>query len=440
MDKIIITYENSGVTVDEIAAVGKRLQPEIERVNQACATGYESDYASINLPADAGALRAIHEVLTAKKKLRPTLLLLIGMGGSSLGTIALLSTLKGSFFNETSPDTQFYCADTVDPDYIEQLVFLVERTLRNHARVLIVVASKSGTTVETTVNFEIFLSLLKKYKPDTYADCVVVITDHGSALWQLASAQQFTALAVPKQVGGRYSVFSPIGLFPLGMLGVDIDELLAGAKMAVDVCTGMDIQTNSAALTAAILFLQYKQGYTIHDLFLFGTDLKDLGRWYQQLVAESVAKEYDRTGNRVEAGITPTVSIGTTDLHSLAQLHLGGRRDTFSSFVFVKEGAELPIPRLQEFSSMPEAVHDISVADLFHAIGDGVMQAYIASKRPFIKIEINKKNSWDLGYFMQYKMIEIMYLGFLMDVNPFDQPNVELYKQKTREILSHESK
>lgn len=440
MSKVVISCENSGLTFDEIAKIGKQLQPEIERVKQARDMEYASEYASINLSTDTAMVQRIHAVIEEKKKLRPRLLLLIGMGGSSLGTIALLSALKGSFFNEISPDIQFYCADTADPDYIEQLIFLVERELREERSVLMVVASKSGSTIETMVNFELFFVLLKKYKPQTYTEHIIIITDHESALWQWSFEQHCVALEVPKRVGGRYSALSPIGLFPLGLLGIDIDDLLAGARAAVDICTGTDIQTNTAALTAAILSLQYKQGCTIHDMFLFGADLKDLGRWYQQLMAESIAKEYDRAENRVEIGITPTVSIGTTDLHSLAQLHLGGRRDTFTSFVFIKETSSLQMPRVQEFSPMPGIVQGIAVGDLFSAIGDGVMQAYIASKRPFIKIELDKKDSRHLGYFMQYKMIEIMYLGFLMDVNPFDQPNVELYKQKTREILSHESK
>ena len=204
--------------------------------------------------------------------------------------------------------------------------------------------SKSGGTTETIANFEILLNILKKYKKK-YEKYVVVTTDKDSKLWNLSLKKGFDTLEIPKKVGGRFSVLSSVGLFPLGIIGVDIYQLLKGAKLMKNSCLNKNIIKNPAALSASLIYLHRLNDIKIHDLFIFNYDLESLGKWYRQLMGESIGKEYDKNMIRVFEGITPTVSIGSTDLHSMAQLYLGGPYDKFTTFVRIeKNREEIDIP------------------------------------------------------------------------------------------------
>ncbi len=433
-------YEQTSlITNDELAAVGTRLYPEIERIKLARKQGYSTDYASINLLEDAHMLQQIKTMAQKKRALQPTVLVVIGIGGSHLGTAAIHEALYGKFYNEQNPAIKVYFADTVDTDYIYDIILLVEQEIEKGRHIIINVVSKSGRTTETIANFEIFLYLLQHYHPTDYHQYVVVTTDEKSLLWDLAEEKGLSRLAIPKKIGGRYSVFSAVSLFPLAMLGVDIDQLLAGARAMVETSNSIDIFANNVALSAAILYCQYQKNITIHDTFLFSVDLENIGKWYRQLLGESIGKESDRQGNKAFIGITPTVSIGSTDLHSVGQLYLGGPYDKFTSFISVqKSKSNIAVPVLDEFEQLVAQIQGKRLSLIMDAILEGVYAAYQKSNRPFVSIALPEKSAYYVGQLLQFKMIEIMYLGYLLDINPFDQPQVELYKKETREILAHE--
>jgi len=295
--------------------------------------------------------------------------------------------------------------------------------------------TKSGTTTETVASFEMLLNLIKEYKPETYANYVVAITDKDSPLWVYAYQNAIDCLEIPKKVGGRYSVFSPVGLFPLGLLGVDIQKLLAGARDVLQHCLDEDIEKNPAMTSAAINYIHYKQGANIHDIFVFSKYLRSFGQWCRQLVGESVGKKFDKEGKFVAVGVTPTVSVGTVDLHSVAQLYLGGPQDKFTTFVSVAPKATLFLPEIKAFDSFVENIQGKSISFIMDSIIGGVKAAYVGDKRPFVSVHIPGVQEVYLGQLMQWKMLEIMYLGYLLHVNPFDQPQVELYKKETRKLL-----
>lgn len=435
MKSLEFKYESiCGVPRDELAHLGVQLQPEIERVTAALKTGYESPYASAHLVYDEQLIGSVEALAHQKKELEPTVLVLIGIGGSNLGTMALLEALYGTFYNEQQPDIKVYFADTVDTDYIYDIVLLVEQEMEKGKNVLITVVSKSGTTMETVANAEIFIYLLKKYKPDTYDRYIVAITDNNSQLWQLAQSHHIDCLAIPDLVGGRYSVFSAVGLFPLALLGVDIKQLHRGARDMVSRCTTADFFENPAALSAAILVYNYRKGYIIHDTFLFSVDLENLGKWYRQLMGESIGKT--RSSDGKEVGITPTVSIGSTDLHSVAQLYLGGPHDKFTTFVEVKQNkSNLVVPEGSVLHSLIASLANKELSFIMNAVCKGIQAAYEQQKRPFVHMQIPAKSADCIAQFMQCKMIEMMYVGYLLGVNPFDQPHVELYKTQTRKML-----
>jgi glucose-6-phosphate isomerase len=303
-------------------------------------------------------------------------------------------------------------------------------------RVLINVVTKSGSTTETIANFELFLELLIQYHPDDYADYIVITTDRDSVLWHIGKQEKCTVLEIPKKVGGRYSVFSAVGIFPLGILGLDTKALLEGAHYILNHCTSLPSEENYAALTASILYAQYKKKVTIQDMFLFSVQLEGVGRWYRQLMGESIGKEFDRKGDKVEIGITPTVSMGSVDLHSVGQLYLGGPRDKGTTFVSITEQENsLVLPHFEQFEKAVAKIQGKSMVSIMDAILQGVKTAYAKHARPFISIELPECSEYYIGQLLQYKMVEMIYLGYLLNVNPFDQPNVELYKKETREIL-----
>jgi len=435
MDKLELSYEDALIPKDQILETAEKLRPEIRNMRNAISRGYDDDRASINLPDDDEMLSTVKSVIEEKLTLEPEYLIVIGIGGSNLGTIAIQEAILGKLYNLLAPPIKVLYADTVDSSLIGNIIRIVEPTLRRDGNILLNVVSKSGITTETIADFRILLDLLRKYKKE-YRDYIVATCNRDSKLWSLALNEGFTALEIPLKVGGRYSVFSPVGLFPLGLLGIRIEDLLKGAKEMREACIDMELERNPAAIIASIQFAHYKEGKNISDLFFFSTDLESMGKWCRQLIAESLGKEFSRDGRRVNVGITPTVSVGSTDLHSVAQLYLGGPYDKLISFISIrKPGPHLYVPRMDGYSDLVPGIDGRSLEEIMSAILEGTKEAFRKDKRPFIEISLPDKSECSIGQFMQLKMIETMYLGHLLNVNPFDQPDVEKYKREARRIL-----
>jgi glucose-6-phosphate isomerase len=413
--------------------------PEIERVIAAQKENYNTQYASINLPADSAMRQTIKQVIAQHQQRKPVALVVIGIGGSCLGTMAVHEFLYGRHYNENNPAICVYYVDTVDVDALYEVVQTIDQFLTQGHEVVINAISKSGTTTETVVNFEFFFDLLKRHRPNNYQESIVITTDEGSKLWEFAKQEGITSLAIPAKVGGRYSVFSAVGLFPLGLIGIDIDALCAGAQESVERCTSLDPHQNYAVQRAAVLYAHYQQKKMIHDSFMFTVDAESLGKWYRQLMGESIGKTSDRDGNEVHIGITPTVSIGTTDLHSVGQLYLGGPRDKVTTFVAVETmKSRMILPDYAAFEKLVESIQGKSVTSILSAILQGVQNAYLRAGLPFMTIIMPEKKAVYIGQLMQMQMLEIIYVGYMFNVDPFDQPQVELYKKETRKILAHE--
>lgn len=433
----IIYKESSLLPNSDLKLLGKKLESEIKCMQHAITTGYDSVYASINLSNDERMLSAVQAVVHEKQQLKPKIMIVVGIGGSNLGAMAVHEALHGTMYNQGEPALKVYWADTVDADHIHAIAQHAEAVLRKGAHVLLTIISKSGSTTETAANAQVFLSLLKKYHPEDFFRFVVAITDKNSQLWNIAAQEKWVSLEIPLLVGGRYSVLSAAGLFPLAMLGVDINQLLEGARFLMPQLLGLDIEHNPAALSAIILAYARSQGRIIHDTFLFSVSLESIGKWYRQLMGESIGKEFNRAGKQVYMGITPTVSIGSTDLHSVGQLYMGGPRDKVTTFITVGTMQhDIVVPGLPEYASLGESIQDKSLSAIMNAIVRGVQQAYEKQSLPFMAITIPEKSAFYIGQLLQCKMLEIMYLGYLLDIDPFDQPQVELYKEETRQILA----
>lgn len=404
----------------------QRLEPIRMTITNAVQNG-NNPYAFIpNGKEVADIMSLVHE----KKKFNVRMLIVIGIGGSNLGTMALQQAMPKA----CDPEIEIAYADTVDSDSIASMLNRATTLLTSGSEILVNLISKSGRTTESIANFELFLALLQKHRPDTYGSYIVVTTDHGSPLEDLARSMGWCTLTIPKVVGGRYSVFTAAGLFPLAIIGIDVRALLEGARAML--AASLE-PANEAQHAAAWLFMLAQKGYTIANLFLFSNDLAACGAWWRQLIGESLGKACTQTGEKNGHPLVPIVSIGTTDLHSVGQLYLANILPIATLFVLVDHSdAAYVLPDYPIFEPVIPHIQKRSLDGIMHAIAMGVQRAYKAKELPFYTINLPEKNAFYLGQFMAHHIFTTIYLAQLLGVNAFDQPEVESYKKEVRDILA----
>lgn len=435
MTSIQFSAKSSLVSAKDLKKLAPKCDKKTTVMIKALQKKYEDDHASIYLPDDQESLEQIKEVVKEKSKLKPAAIVVIGIGGSNLGTIAVQEAVFGKLYNQLTTDTKIFYADTVDSDSINDIKLIIEPMLKKGKRVILNAVSKSGGTTENIANFEVLLNVVKKYD-EKYKDAIVITTNKGSNFEKLAQKNKFTTLEIPALVGGRYSVLSAVGLFPLGIIGINIDELINGAKVIQELTLSSDAMNNPATISAMCLYQSQKNKINIHDHFLFSNDLESFGKWYRQLMGESIGKEFNLKKKRVFAGMTPTVSVGSTDLHSMAQLYLGGPYDKITTFISIAPRVDLNVPKIKEYDKLVPKIQGRSLTELMDAILLGVKTAFKKGKRPYLEIELTDKSEYSIGMLLQLKMFEIIYLADLLGINPFNQPNVEAYKIETKKILN----
>lgn len=405
----------------------KHILAYLKRLKGIASSGtYENDESSLCLVDDSDNIKKVREILRQKSVHNLRYILNIGIGGSNLGTKAIYDALYG-YMDLVEPNRypKMFFLDTNDTEFMNKTILFL-KDIKNTEELFIHIISKSGGTTETIVNAEVVLHTLHELDEKIY-ERVVVTTDENSPLWMSALEKNISTLSIPKKVGGRYSVFSAVGLFPLMAAGVDIDGLLRGALQMRGRC--IQEQDNPAVISAIFLSHFFREGKNIHDLFVFHPELESIGKWYRQLMGESLGKD--------GKGITPTVSVGSTDLHSVGQLYLGGPKDKTTCFVSAASSIKVEIPKTLTFPLI-ENIQGKSLYDVMSAIQQGTQAAYFSQKIPAISVVLDDISPFSLGEFMQYKMIEMMLLGQLLNVNAFDQPHVELYKKETKKILKNQ--
>ncbi|MFA5106596.1 MAG: hypothetical protein WC506_06585 [Candidatus Micrarchaeia archaeon] len=359
-----------------------------------------------------------------------------GIGGSNLGAKAIIRSLTGKYGNLTS-DKQVLFAESCDPESLRAILSVVESRVREGKKVMVLGISKSGKTTETVANFEILHETLLSAGADV-KDSMAIITDQGSPFERVAAEFGIEAIHSPHEIGGRYSVFTTVGLVPLALVGADVKSVLAGARKANSACLECDVSESPAAKSASILYGHYMSGRQVFDQFIFSPEMEALGKWYRQLLAESSGKEWNIDESaRVNTGILPTVSIGTTDLHSVAQLYLAGSRNIYFRLVsYDPAGRHIQVPQMPQYDSLVNHIQGKDTQEILDAILGGVKGTFSDLSIPFMDVRLKSKSTSSLGYIMQFEMIEVVLLCHLLGVNPYDQPNVELYKSATRNILS----
>lgn len=387
---------------------------------------YADPACSISLPHDNMHLdkaRALFKTVCGG--VAPKYVVVVGIGGSNLGTQAVYDALRrlSDSYPASTPSPRLICLDTVHSAALTQVIKHLIAHTTTPQDIVICVISKSGNTTETIANANVLISGLQQRYGEIHKQ-VVVVTDPGSPLERIARIKEYSVLNMPPLVGGRYSVFSAVGLFPLLCLGIDVDALLAGARYAID-----DMEKGEEAISTGCfsdLQTATENSLVVHDLFLFDPRIETLGKWYRQLCAESLGKE--------GKGILPTVSIGSTDLHSVAQLYLGGPNNRFTTFIWVdQEQDEVLAPQLD--IDLVTNIGGKKIGDIYSAIYKGTVEAYKKTGRVYNAFRFSKLDEWHLGAWMQTHMICTMLLGHQMGINAFDQPQVEIYKKATRDVL-----
>jgi len=393
------------------------------------------------LPAARSELHEIQEVADGFGQWFETVVVL-GIGGSSLGTVTLREALLGPFWNlgtdeERDHYPRLFVLENADPATVSDLLKRLDlrRTLFN-------VVSKSGSTAETMAQFMVVSqALAEAVGEEKVRGHLLFTTDpEEGVLRKMAREQGIPALSVPPNVGGRFSVLSAVGLLPAAVVGIDVEALLDGAAAMEARCRTPILMENPAGMLATLLHSAHvEDGKPIHVIMPYSDRLRALGWWFQQLWAESLGKAHNRRGERVEVGPTPLPALGATDQHSQVQLFMEGPRDKVVVFIAVEDPGEVvTIPRrYEEFPSLAY-LGGHSLAELLDAERRATAEALRREGRPSLTLEIPRVDAASMGELLMLFQIATVFAGALYGVDPLDQPGVELGKVLTYGLLGRE--
>lgn len=349
-------------------------------------------------------------------------IILIGMGGSSCGVKAL----KDFLYYDTHDDTNLFIIDnTSTSTFIE----ISKKIHLNDS--LFIISSKTGTTIEVISIFKLIIFTFK-IKNEELNKYFIFITDHDSKLHNLAKSFDIRCFFIPKNVGGRFSILSAIGIVPLILCGYDVDALLSGAK---DCYEDFFIHEKDEILQKAYHYCTHKN-MNINVLFSYGDEFKGFNEWFIQLFAESLGKK--QGFKRI--GITPIALIGARDQHSFLQLIMDGPKDKAITFLKVKNTKNINTPIIPDIS-LPhlkecDFTNGIKLQDLLNTQCDATIQALKTENISIDLIELDSFDAWHFGYLIFYYELLTSACGIMLGINTYNQPGVELGKLLLKKILS----
>ena len=367
-------------------------------------------------------------------------LVVLGIGGSALGNIALQSALNSSTHNLLPADKRrgprLFVLDNVDPDAFHSVLSFCESSPGGIKSTLFNVVSKSGETAETAAQFMIIRDRLKAALGKDYASNIVATTDPAKGtMRKICNDEGYVTLPVPDGVGGRFSALSPVGLFSAAMCGIDIDALLDGASAMDERCSREALNENPAATLALLLVELGKRGKPNHVLMPSANALYLLADWYRQLWAESLGKEKNTKGETVFSGFTPIKALGATDQHSQIQLYREGPNDKVIGLLEVESfAAKVDMPRGLGVEALAY-LEGKPMSTLLNAELKATAYALTHSKRPNYTIRFPKIDEHHVGEFMALWQIATAYAGQMLGIDAYDQPAVELGKQATFALM-----
>jgi glucose-6-phosphate isomerase len=420
-----------GVADAELTALGPKLAMAADAIDKA-PLGFRK------LPHDSKLADEI-AILASEIQERCDNFVVVGIGGSALGNIALHSALNHPEYNHLvrppRRGPRLFVADNIDPDRIAGLLDAanLDNTVFN-------VITKSGGTAETMSEFLVFRdALIKKLGPERHTEHIVITTDpQKGELREIVKHFGYASLPIPSDVGGRFSVLSAVGLLSAAVTGIDIHKLLRGAAEVDAVCKKSKKLWENPALTGAALhyLMDKAKGKNIQVMMPYSHALRDVADWFRQLWAESLGKEVDRAGKTVHSGQTPEAAVGVTDQHSVMQLYIEGPFDKVVTFLTVEEfTATVPIP--SAFPQFP-AVNYLgghTLNKLIVAEQRATELALTQNGKPNCAIRMKRVDEETVGALLHLLEMQTAYAGELYNVNAFNQPGVELGKDYTYGLM-----
>jgi len=354
--------------------------------------------------------------------------IVLGIGGSALGNIAIHNALNHKYYNllpkkDRKGCPRIFILDNIDPKWIKDLIEIVDlkKTVFN-------VITKSGSTSETIANFVVFIDLLKSVVGNDWKKHIIITTDPEKGdLRKLAEEENIISLSIPPNVGGRYSVLSSVGLFSAIVSGIDINQLLSGAAYMDELCSTSDISKNPAYKSAILLYLEYIKNKKNITVFMpYSNRLIGIADWFRQIWAESLGKKYSLNGNIVNVGFTPISALGATDQHSQLQLYIEGPYDKVVVFIEVENyKSRIDIPELYTDFDNIKYLGGQSINQLIKLEKQGTEHALVKSNRPNYTIKLPEINPFTIGQLIFMIEVQTVFAGALLNINPIDQPGVE---------------
>ena len=376
--------------------------------------------------------REFNKIKKVAEKIRKNsdVLLVIGIGGSYLGARAVIEGLTSSFANCLDENKRnapqiFFVGNNISPNYINELIECI-----GDKDFSINVISKSGTTTEPAIAFRVFREFLEtKYGIAEARDRIFVTTDKESgSLKRLATEENYETFVIPNNIGGRYSVLTPVGLLPIAVAGIDIDKLMIGAKNGQDDYSDLNIKYNPCFKYAIARNILYNHNKTIEILANYEPKLHYFNEWWKQLYGESEGKN--------KKGIFPAGVDFSTDLHSLGQYIQDGRRDLFETVISVKETkTDIKIKQDEDNVDGLNFLAGKTVSFVNKKAMEGTVAAHVQGGVPNILIEIKRLDEETIGELIYFFELACAISGNLLGVNPFDQPGVEAYKKNMFRLL-----
>lgn len=364
-------------------------------------------------------------------------ILVLGIGGSALGGIAVTEALLKPYWNLLTPEQRdnyprIFFLDNIDPDTMTALFDMLD-----WKRTLVNVITKSGDTAETMSQFLIVKDRLEKELGDDYRKNIVATTDQRTGILRQISEQEgYKTFVVPDDVGGRFSVFSAVGLLPFALVGLDIDEITNGIKDMDLALKNTDIHENIAAQNALIHYLMdTKLNKNLSVMMPYSSRLKYVSDWYVQLWAESLGKNENLNGEHVHIGPTPIKALGATDQHSQIQLYNEGPNDKIITFIRVGEfDNTLEIPKIFEYTGIGY-LGGKTINNLMNAEADSTKVSLSDYARPTVTITLPKVDGYNIAQLLYMLEVQTAIAGELYNINTFIQPGVEQAKNYTYALM-----
>ncbi len=360
----------------------------------------------------------------------------LGIGGSALGNIALQTALNSPYHNLQPPPgiPRLFVLDNVDPDLVGEFIDNVDP-----ATTLFNAISKSGGTAETMAQLLIFReALIRRLGEREHVEHLVLTTDaEKGVLREIVRREGYRSFVVPEGVGGRFSVLSPVGLLSSALVGIDVRGLLVGAAAMDERCRSKDFYENPAAVHAAIQWLLHtEKGKPMAVTFSYSQRLRDMADWYAQLLAESLGKRRSRSGADVFRGPTPIRAVGVTDQHSQVQLYVEGPFDKWFTLLAVDEPDHaVAIPAAYADLEGADYLGGRTLKELFHAERDGTRIALTEAGRPNATITLETVDAHSIGQLIALLELSVALMGEHYDVDAFDQPGVEAGKVAAHALM-----